>query len=223
MYDDGKVLIVGGGAPPTATAEVIDLNSASPSWRSVAPMSTPRRQLNSTLLPDGKVLVTGGSSGDGFDNSTEPVLAAEIWDPATESWTTLASSNTIYRGYHSIAMLLPDGRVLTGGGDDFPTVEFYHPPYLFKTWPPRPTITSAPATVGYGETFLVKTPNPASITAVNWIRLSSVTHSFNQNQRINRLSFSEATEGVNVTAPASGKLCPPGHYMLFILAGISIL
>lgn len=216
MYDNGKVLVAGGGDPPTNTAEVIDLNLATPAWRSVGSMSKARRQFDLTLLPDGKVLATGGSSGGGFDDSTSPVLAAEIWDPVVEQWTTMAS-NTRYHGYHSNALLLPDGRVLTTGGDNQLNAEIYSPPYLFKG--ARPAISSAPASVVYGEAFFVQTPNAAGITKVTWIRLPSVTHAFDQNQRINRLSFSQTTGGLTVTAPASANLCPAGHYMLFILDG----
>lgn len=216
MYDDGKVLVVGGGDPPTNTAEVIDLNAATPAWRYVGSMSNARRQFDATLLPDGKVLVTGGSSGSGFDNSSAPVYAAEMWDPATEQWTTMAS-NTIYHGYHSNGLLLPDGRVFTTGGDNQANAEIYSPPYLFKGT--RPTISSAPASVGYGQTFFVGTTNATSIAKVTWIRLPSVTHAFNMNQRINRLSFSQAAGGLNVQAPSNANLCPPGHYMLFILDG----
>lgn len=216
MYDDGKVLIVGGGDPPTESAEVIDLNNASPSWRYMAPMSSPRRYHNATLLPDGKVLVTGGTSGSG-DDSTRAVYAAEVWDPATNIWTKLASA-TVYRGNHSTALLLPDGRVLTAGGDVAgPNAEIYSPPYLFKG--SRPTITSAPTSVAYDQTFLVGTPDAGNISQVSWVRLASVTHSFDQNQRINRLSFLLASGGLSVKAPPSGILCPPGHYMLFILNG----
>ena len=97
MYTPGKVLVMGGGDPPTNTAEVINLNrDSSPSWRAVGSMAIARRQLNATLLPDGNVLVTGGTSSPGF-NDTNPagaVRAAELWNPATEQWTTLASSRT---------------------------------------------------------------------------------------------------------------------------------
>ena len=92
---DGKVVIIGGGDPPTATVEMIDLNAASPAWQYMAPMSVRRRQHNTTLLPDGTVLVTGGSSGSGFDNSGTPVFHAEVWDPATNSWTRLASNTAL--------------------------------------------------------------------------------------------------------------------------------
>jgi len=220
MYAAGKVLVVGGGDPPTSTAEVIDLNAASPAWRSVAPMAVARRHLNATLLPDGQILVTGGTSGPGFNNTDTPVFAAEMWDPATETWSTMASQQ-FPRLYHSGAVLLPDGRVLTTGGDataggiDVPQAEVYEPPYLFTGV--RPPINAAPTAVVYGQTFVVATPNAASITQVTWIRLSSVTHAFNMNQRINRLSFSQAAGGLNVVAPANTDLTPPGHYMLYIL------
>jgi hypothetical protein len=214
MYADGKVLVMGGGDPPTSTAEVIDLNAPSPAWRAVGSMEFPRRQLNALLLPDGSVLVTGGTSGSGFNNETAPVYAAELWDPLTEQWTTLASA-AIPRLYHSATLLLRDGRVLSTGGNGYPQAEIFSPPYLFKG--ARPTITSAPSQVSYGETFFVATPDAAAITGVTWLRLSSVTHAFNANQRINRLSFSAAAGGLNVVAPGSPTLAPPGDYMLFLL------
>jgi len=214
MYDDGKVLVMGGVDPPTSAAEVIDLNAATPAWRLVGSMAFARRHLNATLLPDGKVLVTGGTSGPGFNNTATPVFAAEMWDPATESWTTMASAQAP-RLYHSAALLLPDGRVLTTGGDDITQVELYSPPYLFAG--ARPTITSAPAAVSLGQSYFVETPDAANIAKVRWIRLGSVTHAFNMNQRINSLSFSQAPGGLNVVSPSNPNLAPPGHYLLFIL------
>jgi fibronectin type 3 domain-containing protein len=219
LYDQGKVLIVGGDDPPTNSAEVIDLSAATPAWRSVSPMVHRRRQLNTTLLPDGKVLVTGGSSGNGFDNASAPVYPAEMWDPATETWSTMASI-TRYRGYHSVALLLPDGRVLSAGGDSFMSAEVYSPPYLFNG--PRPAIASAPAAINYGQSFLVTTPDAARVASVTLIRLSSVTHSINMDQRITKLPFSTALDVLTVAAPSSGNLAPPGYYMLFILDGAGI-
>ena len=198
LYADGKVLHLGGGDPPTNAAEVIDLNQAVPTWRSVPPMAIARRQLNATILPDGKVLVTGGTSGPGFNNPTTPVFEAEMWDPTTEAWTTMAAAQ-VPRLYHSVAVLLPDGRIFSAGGNGYSQVEIYEPPYLFKG--ARPTITLAPASVSHGQTFFVETPQATDIAAVTWIRLPSVTHAFNQNQRINRLGFSQTKGGVNVTAP----------------------
>ena len=214
MYEAGRVLLMGGGDPPTNTAEVIDLNAPTPAWRAVASMAFARRQLNATILPDGKVLVTGGTSGPGFNNINTAVFAAEIWDPATENWTTMASAQ-IPRLYHSAVVLLPDGRLLSTGGNGFTQTEIYEPPYLFKG--ARPTIISAPTTVSYEQTFFVETPDATNITQVTWIALSSTTHAFNMNQRINRLNFSQVAGGLSVSAPSSGNLAPAGYYMLFIL------
>lgn len=205
---------IGGGDPPTATAEVIDLNAPTPAWRSVGSMSIQRRQMNATLLPDGKVLVTGGVSGPGFNDTATPVFTAEMWHPATEQFTILASM-AVGRWYHSTAALLPDGRVISAGGDNNPNGEVYSPPYLFRGT--RPAITSAPASVGYGQTFFVGTPNGASVTKVHWVRHTSVTHANNMDQRLNRLTFTQAAGGLNVTAPASSSLCPPGPYLVFLL------
>lgn len=216
MYADGKILVLGGGDPPTNTAEVIDLNQPSPAWRSVAPMSIARRQVNATLLPDGTVLVTGGTSGPGFNDATNPVYPAELWDPATESWRMLASA-TVPRLYHSAAALLPDGRVLTTGGNDYPTPEAFSPPYLFSG--ARPTMSAVPSAIGYAQHFSVQTPDAASITKVTLIRIGSVTHAFNQNQRLSTLSFTPGSGTMDIVAPATANIAPPGHYLLFILDG----
>ena len=230
MYDAGKILLVGGGSP-TATAEVIDLNAgAGAAWRSVAPMVVARRQLNATLMADGSVLVTGGTNAGGFNAAPTDsrVLTPERWDPVTEQWTSLAGMSH-HRVYHSTALLLPDGRILSAGSgqpaanglsDDL-TAEIFTPPYLYRvdgTLATRPVITSAPTTVSYGQAFTVQTPAAATIVRATWIRLSSVTHAFNQNQRMNNLTVAaNGASSVLVTAPASPNLAPPGHYMLFLI------
>ena len=101
-------------------------------------MAHGRAYHNMTLLPDGTVLASGGSSrSDGLD-LTKSVLPAEIWNPDTETWTEVDALQN-GRQYHSTALLLPDGRVLMAGGgavgggtDDQRTAEIYSPPYLFK-------------------------------------------------------------------------------------------
>jgi Domain of unknown function (DUF1929) len=227
MYDDGKVLVTGGnlcgfysdcGVLPTATAEIIDLNSPKPAWEYTGSMVTGGRKLhNATLLPDGKVLVTGGTRGTNGPNSqsSDPAYASEMWDPATGTWTTMASLTKI-RSYHSVALLLLDGRVLSAGGaSGGACLEIYSPPYLFNG--SRPTITSAPTSVAYGQSFFVGTPDATSISKVTLIALSSVTHGFNMGQRISRPLFSQATGGLNVTAPSNRNITLPGYYMLFVL------
>ncbi|HYI03179.1 galactose oxidase-like domain-containing protein [Hyalangium sp.] len=216
---DGTVVIIGGGDPPTATVELIDLNVASPTWRYVASMSVRRRQHNATLLPDGTVLVTGGSSGSGFDNAGARVFHAEVWNPVTNRWTRLAS-NSIYRGYHATALLLPDGRVLSAGGRHARSAEIFSPPYLFKG--ARPTVSSAPGVVTPGTTFTVGTPEAARIVKVTLIALGSVTHSFDQNQRLITLGFTRGTGSLTITAPPGNTVAPPGYYQLFLVNDLGV-
>lgn len=229
MYAPGKILYAGGGDPPTSSAEVIDLNQAAPAWRSVPGMRFARRQMNATILADGQVLVTNGTSGPGFNDVSAAVHEAELWNPATESWTTMARE-VVGRTYHSAAVLLPDGRVLSigsgeGGGVSYENSQFtgqvFSPPYLFNadgTPAGRPTITSAPARISYGATFTVETPDAGSVTRGTLIRLSSATHAFNQSQLIYPLTFS-ATGATTLRAagPTGANLATPGPYLLFLL------
>jgi hypothetical protein len=225
MYRPGKILIAGGDSPPTNTAEVVDLNDPSPAFRFTQSMIHARRQVNSTVLPDGKVLITGGTSGIGFSDETHAELSAELWDPATETWTELASMQ-IVRVYHSVALLMPDARVLVGGGGegagvtDQRNIEMFSPPYLFNSDgspAARPQITTAPSAIGYGATFQVSSPDAASVTSVVLIKSGSVTHAFNFNQRFIPVGFSAGGGSLTVTAPGDPKVAPPGHYLLFIL------
>lgn len=220
FYEAGKILEVGGSDPPTATAEVIDLTAATPGWKSAGSMHYARRQHNAVVLPDGKVLVVGGSSGSGFDNSSTPVYPTEMWDPATGQWTVMASISA-YRGYHSTAFLLPDGTVFSGGGNvGGPNYQIFTPPYLSAG--PRPTISSAPTVAGYGQTIFIGTPDAANITKVSLVRLPAVTHTFAQSQGFQTLKFTQATGGLNVSTPANANLATPGDYMLFIMNGSGV-
>jgi PKD repeat protein len=219
MYELGKILYVGGGRT-TNTAETIDLNLASPTWQWTGSMAYPRRNLNATLLPTGEVLVTGGSSHSAFNDLTQAVHAAEIWNPATGVWRTVAS-NAVSRTYHSTSLLLPDGRVLhtgSGEGADMPeerNAELYSPPYLSQGL--RPVVTGAPELVGWGTAFVMETPDAADIEKVSLIRLGSVTHAFDMNQRFQWLPFVAEPGRLTVSAPANGAHAPPGHYIVFLV------
>jgi hypothetical protein len=220
------VMIVGGSDPPdgapTGTAEVIDLNQLSPSWQYTDPMSHARRHLNATLLPDGTVLVTGGTSSAGFSEPVGAVHAAELWDPTSGRWRVLAS-NQVNRVYHSTAILLPDGRLLhTGSGDGsgLPrelNAELFSPPYLFRG--PRPELLNAPEGVGYGQELMLSTEDAPSVVRATLVRLASVTHAFDQSQRFIELDLRRVAGGLMVKGPSSGAVAPPGPYLLFILNG----
>jgi Domain of unknown function (DUF1929) len=219
MYDVGKILYVGGGHT-TNTAETIDLTRTSPAWRWTGSMAYQRRHHNGVILPTGEVLVVGGLSGTAFNDLSTAVHPAEIWNPASGLWRTLAS-NTVSRGYHSTAILLPDGRVLLSGSGDGAgapsqrNAEIFSPAYLFNG--PQPTVTSRPSRLAYGSTYRIGTPEAASITQVSLVRLGSTTHAFDMNQRFQRLPFTPDTSGLTITAPTSRSRTPPGHYLLFIV------
>jgi hypothetical protein len=235
MYDKGKIVIIGGGNPPQNTAETIDLNQANPIWHATESMSFARRQHNATILADGQILVTGGTNGEGFNNLSMPVTTPELWNPVDGRWTQMAAE-AIPRMYHSIAVLLPDARVLSAGGGEYRPGggdenkpedsrrdgQIFSPPYLFRG--PRPQINNAPTVVSYGQVFAIETTDSSQIAEVNLIRLSSVTHAFNQNQRIIRNLPFNSTDGtkMQVTAPDDRNVCPPGHYMLFILNKVRV-
>ena len=115
--------------------------------------------------------------------------------PSNGDWSHLAS-NRVTRVYHSTTLLLPDGRVLHGGsgdGADLPrelTAEIFSPPYLFRG--PSPSIIDAPeaVTLWTGSSSSLRRMHHGSVRAT-LVRLGSVTHGFDQNQRFLELSFRE--------------------------------
>jgi hypothetical protein len=222
MYEAGKIMFVGGNSTPTNTAEIIDLNQPNPQWTYTGSLTYARWNLNATVLPTGDVLVTGGVNGD-RSNPALKVNATELWNPATGTWTLLANSAPLLRGYHSTTVLLPDGRVIhSGGGAGGGTIdnlnyEIFSPPYLFKG--ARPSVTGVTGSAGYGQTVTVQTPDGAAITKVTFIRFGSVTHAFDEGQRLVSLTFSQTSGGITVTLPSSRNIAPPGPYMLFLVNG----
>ncbi|HJQ99691.1 MAG TPA: Ig-like domain-containing protein, partial [Candidatus Polarisedimenticolaceae bacterium] len=230
MYRPGKILKTGTGRNPdynaanaAATAYVLDMTAVTPLWRQVASMAFPRTQHNLTVLPDGNVFVVGGATNSDVFNTAAAVKTAELWNPDTETFTSLATMSEP-RLYHSTSLLLPDGRVLVAGGGrfgpDFPSAEVFSPPYLFKG--PRPLITSAPAVIQYGDVFDVTTPDAASVTKVTLVGIGSVTHAFDAHQRYMELPFTADAGELSISTPANGNLAPPGYYMLFLVNGTGV-
>jgi hypothetical protein len=239
-YDIGKILVLGGGpgvcpvgACGYASTRVIDLNSGLQS-RAVPDMKYKRVHANATVLPDGRVIVIGGSqngnvAGYNFDD-TQSVLESELWSPGTEAFKPAATMQTP-RNYHSSALLLPDGRVLsTGGGgcgDGCPqnhyNAEIYYPPYLFKTdgsgkLAERPVIVQAPQFIGYDAGFDVSSIDAAITSSAVLMHLGSATHAFDQGQFRVPLQIESRGGGVlGLRSPANANIAPPGVYMLFII------
>lgn len=209
--------------------------TAPPEWPQIPPK---RRHGIATLLPTGQVLFSGGineNAASGLPDAAA-VRAAEIYTPGIdwdadaitfedENWTTTPEAH-ITRNYHSVALLLPNGRVLTAGsnqdgrsGDDSVkefALEIYTPEWFHDVR--RPEITSAPEAVGYGETFSVSCSRLDRIERVALLRCGSVTHAWDGDQRYVGLNFSRTNGQLNVIAPPNGATAPPGPYMLWVIA-----
>ncbi len=213
MYEPGKILRVGGGDPAIARTAIIDMNQPNPQWQEVSPMAFARRRLSLVVLADGELLAVGGASNSD-DEATAP-LPAEIWNPATQTWRAVAAMSEA-RMYHSSAALLPDGRILSAGGEATGRLhaQVFSPPYLSAG--PRPTITNAPSTAAFGSSIQISTPDAASITSVALIRLNSATHAWDQNQRYVSLSFTTSGGTLTASAPTNGNYAPPGVYQLIV-------
>ena len=224
------VIVIGGGVSGVHNAqsvEAIDLTQLSPppSWMRLADMNFRRTNVNGVLLPDGTVLAVGGQRAGKWAADPQPVLQPEIYDPQTNHWTLMAPM-AHPRQYHSIAVLLPDGRVLSAGGVD-PTlggapardqryIEVFTPPYLLRG--PRPHITGTPATVTWGASFNIQSTDAPRVTSVALLRPCAMTHHTDAGQRYIKLPITGHTATqLTVTAPASASIAPPGFYMLFIV------
>ena len=233
-----RVLVIGGGGadphdltvftPATSSVELLDLGEPSPAWRFTSAMAAPRVMCDATLLPDGTLLVSGGSATGRSDMGIDPVLGVELFDPATETWTQLAPMHTP-RSYHSTAILLPNAKVLMGGKDflfnlppyDYPEhrLEAFSPPYLFRG--PQPGLSAAPELITYGSTFSVDVSQ--SIASAVLMRPGSVTHSFNMDQRLVGLVLhGQSGDQLTLQAPPNANIAPPGVYMLFVLNALGV-
>ncbi len=229
MYRPGKILQTGGGAFDSGTidqdgsksATLIDINSGAPVISHASPLTHGRHWSTATVLPDGDVLVTGGSKVNNTLNGV--AKQPEIWDPETDTWTVLAAEQNA-RLYHSAAILLPDATVLVaGGGAPGPETnlngQILSPPYLFDgdQLAARPEISSAPDQVRYNQQFDIQVS--ADVEKVTFIRAGAVTHSFNSGQRFMELEVTGEGSTRTVTAPANGNVAPPGTYLMFAIDG----
>jgi hypothetical protein len=204
-------------------AQVVDISSFPPVVTDVANLNYDRIWGNATVLPDGKILVTGGSGV--INELTNVAYQSEIFDPAIGTWT-LGASASIPRLYHSATLLLPDGSVLTGGGGAAGPVselngEIYYPAYLYAqdgsgNPAPRPQIVSAPSTLQLNHNFSVTVGSNDTVGWINLIRVGSNTHSFNSEERLIPVPFSQTGTTITATLSSSPELVPPGYYMLFV-------
>ena len=220
MYRPGKILQLSASSNRATT---IDVDGGTPVVTATGSLSSRRAWANATVLPDGRVLVTGGS---GEPNQLIRVNnRAEIWDPDTGDWS-VGASGLRPRLYHSFALLLPDASVLVGGGgaakdspiDNFHS-EIYHPPYLYDVsgeLADRPVIESAPQVLETGQSFTIDA-NPQEVDRVTLVAAGAVTHGVNLQQRFVELAFDATGSSISAQMPARAAETPPGYYLLFVL------
>ncbi len=228
MYEPGKILFFGG---PTANTLTIDVTNGNPVVTPSGQMSGVRYWVDGTLLPDGRVLANGGSVKDSTTYFNDPIntygsnLTAEIWDPNTGQWSVGASAQ-VPRLYHSTALLLPDGRVLTsGGGAPGPIVntnaEIYSPDYLVAAnGQPTPRIeilAVSDTELTAGNQLDLYTDDGAEVVRVTMVKSGSVTHSFNMDQRFVELPFIADGDKISAFLPINDAQITPGFYMVSVL------
>ncbi|MEH2323110.1 MAG: galactose oxidase-like domain-containing protein [Nostoc sp.] len=215
---DQKVMIIGGGSGSTATnrVNIVDLKATNPTYVAAKPLNYARMHHSAVLLPDRTVFVCNGSKIN--EDARQSMLPAEIYNPATNTWTVVAKQN-VPRVYHSVALLLPDGRVVTAGGNPSRTVnelrlEIYTPAYMSRS---RPIIQSAPQVLTYGHQFTIETPQAGNIKWVSLIKPMATTHSCDTEQRLVDVGInSRNANSLNVTLATNRNIIVPGWYMLFI-------
>ena len=240
MFDIGKILKAGGSTayedsdpnaapvyPANNECYVIDINTDDPVVTDIPDMTYQRTYLNAVVIPTGEVIIFGGAdnahtfSDDGAANNNTP----EMYDPVSNSWSFLEPMQNA-RTYHSVALLLPDGRILTGGGGlcgsgcaaNHPDVQIYYPPYFYDdsgNLASRPTIDACPLTAKYNESMVVKTS--CNIESFVFMRYASSTHSTNNEQRRIPVTFQNVGVNTYELSVPSANLLPPGYYMLFAI------
>jgi YVTN family beta-propeller protein len=234
MYDVGKVLVTGGQAtndemPATNQAYVLDLNGATATRTPIAAMAHDRKFHNAVMLPTGEVLVIGGNTfGEEFSDQGT-ILEPEIWNPATGQWRGVADIS-VPRNYHSVALLMTDGRVWSGGGGlcncagDHPDHQVFTPPYLYNATgalATRPTISSAPNAASAGQTISVAAS--VGVTKFSLIKMNGLTHNMNSDLHYINVPFTSPASGqYTLTLHGNANVLTPGYWMLFALNSANV-
>lgn len=225
-------------------------------WTLRAPLNIGRSYHNTVLLPGGGIVTVGGGAGNDPDPNPETtsglywdggdkaeLLTTELFDPASGTWK-LGAPQRSFRAYHSVALLLPDGRVWSAGDDWHQdetreatgspwrgNAEIYSPPYLFGATDPatgaydpsrpavRTEITAAPPRLAWGEEIDLAT-SADDVSRMVLVAPAAVTHSIDTNQRHVALDITgRGARSVRVRLPGDATTAPPGWYMLFALNG----
>ncbi len=220
--DQTYMFIGGGGAGDvpaiTARTALVDLNTKDPHYVRGPNLDHAKRYPLATILPDDEVLIAGGSGG----YRTDDILSAEMYDPATNKMTEVASPE-VGRDYHSEAILTNSGAVFYFGSNPLSNdnffemrVEEYRPPYFFRG--PRPAITSSPASAKLGSRIRlhVNYNSSSPIAKIRLIAPSAYTHVTDTSQRsVAATILSQKNGWLTVRLPTNPNILIPGYYMLF--------
>ncbi|KAF2561319.1 hypothetical protein F2Q70_00015503 [Brassica cretica] len=222
----------------------ISLNSKRPAWK-IEKMPAPRVMSDTVVLPNGEVLIINGAKHgtSGWGLAKDPNFTPLLYTPNKpigKRFKELAAS-AIPRMYHSIAIALPDGKVLIGGSNtndgyrydvEYPTelrIEKFSPPYLdpaLANMRPKIVNTDTPKQIKYGQTFNVKIELKQANVAKENVMVTMLappftTHAVSMNMRLLLLGISDVKKEhgdvhqIQAVAPPSGNVAPPGYYLLF--------
>lgn len=229
-YTNGAVLVASGNMHTDYehTANVFD--PVLRTWSGSLELGTARHHPSTLALPDGRILIVNGHDMSG---GTGPQHAQYV-DPRHDFMVTTGTADSgLTRGYHSVAALLPDGRVFVAGGRGMdrattlekPSYQIYTPVYPDG---PAPQVVQAPATWDYGSLKSVTTTGPPPAEFV-LLSPASMTHSFDMNGRSVQIplgrtfSTPDGTAHLStVGAPANSHVAPPGTYWLFAVSAAGV-
>jgi hypothetical protein len=191
----------------------------------------------SVILPTGEIFISGGI--DALNTVAEPsvdkkaVLMPEVYNPYSNTWDITHDAASSVRNYHSVALLMPDGRVWTAGSDHDAgrgagapppgnadarnlDIEIYSPRYIAE--PGRPHVTAAPSLAYPNQTILVKSTFPKEIERVVLLRCGTCTHAYSPDQRMLELAFTKPVDdNLLVVMPPDNNIMPPGPYLIFTI------
>ncbi len=225
MIEKDKILVFGGKQEgdeysPSNKVFLIDFtDSFKPQIKELESMNFARSNGNATILPDGNIFINGGHS---YNNDLEfSVFTPEIYNPNTQ--TTQEMSNSYFRrNYHASSLLLPDGRVLTAGGDTW-NAEIFYPPYFFTkdidnetVLADRPEIINIKENIKRGETVSIEVNG--EVSRVTLLSTGSTTHAQGSESKFRNVNFIKVTNNkIEIELDSNPNNIQNGPYLLFLL------
>ena len=222
MYDVGKIVMM----DAYGDLWYMDINGDVPTFSFAYDFPTDRNNADMTVLPDGRILINGGTTTGNSQDPNNAIFESIIFDPFTGTATTVDSED-VMRLYHSSTLLLADGTILSMGGGglngtlDFMDAQIYQPDYLFNedgTLADRPEITFAPQDLVPGDTFVIEVGDASAIARLSFVKTGAVTHSTNMEAGRMDLAFTQLSDTlIEVTLPENANIVGAGNWMLFAI------